>query len=96
MTKSTSSPSRTEGGRRVPARLDNPLRVLSSLTERDRWIIELIAEHQVFTTSQLAELAFVGLDTAQRRLVRLWPHPWPLPAAVPRSESIGGAPNLRR
>jgi hypothetical protein len=72
MTKSISSPSRTEGGRRAPARLDNPLRVLSSLTERDRWIIELIAEHQVFTTSQLAELAFVGLDTAQRRLVRLY------------------------
>jgi len=72
MTKSISSPSRTEGGRRAPVRLDNPLRVLSSLTERDRWIIELIAEHQVFTTSQLAELAFVGLDTAQRRLVRLY------------------------
>lgn len=46
--------------------------MLSSLTERDRWIIELIAEHQVFTTSQLAELAFVGLDTAQKRLVRLY------------------------
>jgi hypothetical protein len=51
-------------------RLD-PLAVLSSLTARDRAIIDLLDEHEVFTTDQLARVFFSRLDVAQRRLLRL-------------------------
>jgi len=38
------------------------------LTERDRQLCRLLAEHRVFTSHQLAELAFGHLDTAEDRL----------------------------
>ena len=41
------------------------------LTDRDRWLVALLAEHQVLTTSQITELAFPSLDVAQRRLLKL-------------------------
>ncbi len=59
-------------GQPVPTGRDgDPLRLLGVLTERDRRIIDVLAEHQVLTTAQLAELAFPSVDVAQRRLVRL-------------------------
>lgn len=41
------------------------------LTERDRLLVFLLAEHQVLTTDQVAEVAFGSLRRAQDRLVRL-------------------------
>jgi Replication-relaxation len=38
------------------------------LTERDRQLCRLLVEHRVFTSHQLAELAFGHLDTAEDRL----------------------------
>jgi hypothetical protein len=35
---------------------------------RDRWLIELLAEHQVFTTEQVAALGFDHVHTARNRL----------------------------
>ena len=53
-----------------PLRSD-PLGVVPSLTGRDRFIVSVLAEHQVLTTAQLAQLCFGRLDLAQRRLLRL-------------------------
>jgi hypothetical protein len=47
------------------------LGVVRCLTERDRFCVSVLAEHQVLTTAQLAQLCFPGLDVAQRRLLRL-------------------------
>ena len=44
---------------------------LRRLMPRDRWILELLAEHQVFTTEQIAALGFNHLHTARNRLVLL-------------------------
>lgn len=41
---------------------------LRRLTPRDRWLIDLLHEHQVFTTEQAAALAFDHLHTARNRL----------------------------
>jgi hypothetical protein len=38
---------------------------------RDRWLIDLLHQHQVFTTEQVAALAFDHLHTARNRLVLL-------------------------
>ncbi|MDA8063795.1 MAG: hypothetical protein M0T80_15440, partial [Actinomycetota bacterium] len=50
----------------LPVRSD-PLGVVRSLTGRDRFIVTVLAEHQVLTTAQLAQLCFGRLDLAQRR-----------------------------
>ena len=47
------------------------LGVVRSLTARDRFCVSALAEHQVLTTAQLAQLCFPSLDVAQRRLLRL-------------------------
>lgn len=44
---------------------------MASLSYRDRAIIALLDDHEVFTTDQLARLYFTRLDVAQRRLLRL-------------------------
>jgi Replication-relaxation len=42
------------------------------LTARDRWILRMLHEHKVFTTTQLADLAFArNTDTADHRLLKL-------------------------
>ena len=41
------------------------------LTARDVWLCQLLDEHRVLTTTQLADLAFPNLDTAQHRLAIL-------------------------
>ncbi|MHB8669905.1 MAG: replication-relaxation family protein [Acidimicrobiales bacterium] len=45
--------------------------MLGSLTPRDRFLIDLLAEHQLLTTAQLARVAFPSRAMAQRRLLRL-------------------------
>ncbi len=69
-----SSRSLARGGRRRPARRRaiDPLAVIGVVTGRDRHIIETLAEHQVLTSHQLAEMAFPSRDVAQRRLLRLY------------------------
>ncbi|MHB1800180.1 MAG: replication-relaxation family protein [Actinomycetes bacterium] len=49
----------------------DPLAVLGYLTDRDRWLLDVLAEHQVLTTGQLTALAFPRSDVAQRRLLKL-------------------------
>jgi hypothetical protein len=44
---------------------------LARLTERDRRLLAVLADHQVLTTSQVCELAFPSLKVAQRRLLQL-------------------------
>jgi hypothetical protein len=41
------------------------------LTPRDRWILRMLHEHRVFTTTQIAELAFGSYFTASHRLLTL-------------------------
>ena len=49
----------------------DPLSLLRYLSSNDRLIVSMLAEHQVLTTQQICDLAFSGLDTAQRRLLSL-------------------------
>jgi len=75
MTKTASSVPVTSGGARPiasPARRDDPLALLGWLTERDRRLLDVLGEHQVLTTGQLAQLAFPSLGMAQRRAYRLY------------------------
>jgi hypothetical protein len=51
---------------------DPLLPVLAQLTDRDRHLLELLHDHKVLTTEQIATALFPNLDTAQHRLVRLY------------------------
>jgi hypothetical protein len=44
---------------------------LRRLMARDRWLLDLLGQHQVFTTEQVAALAFDNVHTARNRLVLL-------------------------
>ena len=56
-----------------PAVTADLLAVLAGrLTGRDRWMIGMLAEHRVLTTTQLTALAFGGPREAERRLAALW------------------------
>jgi DNA-binding CsgD family transcriptional regulator len=55
---------------RVPGK-PGPLALLGKLTPRDRAILHTLADHDVLTTSQIAELAFGSLRHAQTRLAAL-------------------------
>jgi len=41
------------------------------LMPRDRWLIDLLGQHRVFTTDQINTLAFTNIHTARNRLVQL-------------------------
>lgn len=59
-------------GRRGGARLGEPVGALwARLTDRDRRILALVAEHRVLTTEQLTVLAFGSRPRAQHRLHEL-------------------------
>jgi len=47
------------------------LALLRRLTSRDHFILRTLADHQVLTTSQVADLAFTSLRAAQQRLTTL-------------------------
>ncbi|WP_052395529.1 replication-relaxation family protein [Kutzneria sp. 744] len=69
---SSRTPSVWRPGGDRPRQAD-PITVLGRLTGRDRYLLELLADHQVLTTEQIAALAgFPTLDRAQHRLVRLF------------------------
>lgn len=42
------------------------------LTPRDRWLARVVGEHRVFTSTQLAQLAFASARTANQRLLQLY------------------------
>lgn len=54
-------------GRAVP----NVAAELRRLTARDRWLLDLLHEHHVFSTEQVAALGFDNLHTARNRLTVL-------------------------
>lgn len=51
-----------------------PLRLLGRLTGRDLFIARTLADHDVLTTSQVADLAFGSVRAAQQRLRALHAH----------------------
>jgi hypothetical protein len=42
------------------------------LTARDRWLLELLREHRLFTTTQITKLAFGSTSAATHRMLALW------------------------
>ncbi|WP_409461725.1 replication-relaxation family protein [Amycolatopsis sp. GA6-003] len=51
----------------------DPVELASRLTERDRDLLQLLAEHRVLTSDQVAALLpYPSLNRAQRRLLSLW------------------------
>jgi hypothetical protein len=50
---------------------DRVLRVQAQLTDRDRLLLDWLADHRVLTTFQISHALFGSLDFAQRRLVKL-------------------------
>ncbi|MHB8449068.1 MAG: replication-relaxation family protein [Mycobacteriales bacterium] len=48
------------------------LALAGRLTDRDRLLVDLLAEHRVFTTDQVADLAFGSPRRAQARLAQLY------------------------
>jgi len=50
---------------------DRVLRVQARLTDRDRLLLDWLADHEVLTTFQVAHALFPSLDFAQRRLLKL-------------------------
>lgn len=63
---------------RGPARLAVTPDLLASLTARltgrDRWLLRMLAEHRVLTTTQITQLAFGTLRAAAARLLTLYQH----------------------
>jgi hypothetical protein len=50
---------------------DRVLRVQAQLTDRDRLLLDWLADHRVLTTFQISHALFGSLDFAQRRLLKL-------------------------
>lgn len=44
------------------------------LTARDRWLLRMVHEHKVLTTTQITQLAFGTTRAATARLLTLWTH----------------------
>lgn len=42
------------------------------LTRRDRWLLRMLFEHRVLTTTQITQLAFGAVTTAAHRMRHLW------------------------
>jgi hypothetical protein len=53
---------------RTPTAVPNVAHELRRLMPRDRWLIQRLGEHQVFTTEQITALCFDSIDTARKRL----------------------------
>ena len=58
--------------RRPAATADLFAALAARLTGRDRWILGMLAEHRVLTTTQIAALGFPHRRNAERRLAALW------------------------
>src|SRR5688500_5371878 len=64
------NPRPTAGARAGPS-VPDVAGELRRLTPRDRWLIDLLGEHQVFTTEHVAALGFDNIRTARNRLGQL-------------------------
>ncbi|WP_084525057.1 replication-relaxation family protein [Nocardia vaccinii] len=60
-----------EGARTAGPVLAGRARLAGILTARDRWLLWMLYEHRVLTTSQISALAFTATRRATRRLLRL-------------------------
>jgi len=69
MASHSSSRSRAGAGVAVPDQV--LLSLLGHLTDRDRSLVRLVAEHRVLTTGQLCAMYFTNLTTARHRLAML-------------------------
>lgn len=56
---------------RAQPRLTGAISAERQLTERDHQLLDLLADHQVLTTEQIARLLFASPDVARKRLVLL-------------------------
>lgn len=74
-----------------PRMSDDLLAALANrLTPRDVWLLHMLLEHRVFTTTQIAQLAYGTTTTAAHRLHQLWQY-----RAVDRQQPLverGSAP----
>ncbi|MBQ0987773.1 replication-relaxation family protein [Streptomyces sp. F63] len=60
--------------RHRPVRPEDVAALARRLTDRDLWLARMLHEHRVFTTHQIARLAYTSLRSAQRRLRTLHQH----------------------
>jgi Replication-relaxation len=67
----TGSRSHTVAGPRPGAGARAAVEALRELTDRDRYLLAVLAEHQVLTADQIARLKFTDANTARKRLVLL-------------------------
>lgn len=68
------SPRPARPTQRAAATPEHQALLAARLTTRDRWLIRMLHEHRVLTTTQIAELAFPRTWAANKRLLRL--HQW--------------------
>jgi hypothetical protein len=68
MTTTTPKRSRLPQGRRAGPAVPDVAGELRRLTPRDRWLIDLLHQHQTFSTEQIAAIGFDNLHTARNRL----------------------------
>lgn len=64
--------------------------VAAALTDRDRWLCEVLFQHKVLTTNQICDLAFDSLTTTRHRLSRL--HDLRLVGRFRPNRNTGSAP----
>jgi hypothetical protein len=62
---------RTPGGVRAGPSVPDVAGELRRLMPRDRWLLDLLYQHQVFSTEHIAALAFDNIRTARNRLNQL-------------------------
>src|SRR6201999_2997099 len=53
---------------------DHHTTLAGRLTPRDRWLVRMLHEHRVLTSTQLTQLAFTDTRLANRRLRELYQH----------------------
>ena len=72
------STARAPGARHAPGRLavttDMITTLAGRLTNRDRWLLRMLHEHRVLTTTQITQLAFGTTRAATARLLTLYQH----------------------
>src|SRR6266700_1128158 len=66
--------SRQRGAGRLAATPDLLAALAARLTTRDRWLLRMLHEHQVLTTTQITQLAFGTTRAATARLLTLYTH----------------------
>lgn len=65
-------PTRTSRYRRPRLSPDLLTELAHRLTARDRWLLQMLHEHRVLTSTQITQLAFGSEIRARHRLLRLW------------------------